>query len=144
MPQLEEIDLKDTVVACNFQNDSDFYTEIFNSANAEQKQILTSVVHQIENNNISGSKCHFIDAAAGTGKTYVLDGICVKAMEKFKDEKCIAVVCSTAIGVQQLKYKATTAHYKFKLPIHFMDPNTISVGLNMQDDNSKENKHLKC
>ena len=24
-----------------------------------------------------------------------------------------------------------------------MDPNTISVGLNMQDDNSKENEHLK-
>ena len=143
MPQLNTETTTNDIELDAFDKYRNTAEEIYEKSNQEQKRILKLIYKQIEAENSFQNNCHFIDAPAGTGKTFVLNGIAAKTMHHHKNKNSVILVASTAISAQQFKYHATTSHYAFKLPIHFMDPNTISCGLSVQDQQSLRIKQAK-
>ena len=123
-----------------------FADDIKLKANPEQKVVLDTIYSQVEKTTFDDKyNYHFIHASAGTGKTFIMNGIAGKTISHFKNFSAVIVVSSTAISAQQFRseFLATTAHYTFKLPIHFLDPNTIRCGLSMQEIKSQRLKQAK-
>lgn len=109
-------------------------------ANPEQKRILDIMFEIAYCDDNNEKNCHFIDSPAGTDKYLYWMLLEQKWFEIYT--KCIAMVVSTAISTQQMKYNTTTVHYKFKLPT-FLDANDVSAGFEREEEEYINLKHVK-
>ena len=92
----------------------DLYKKAFNNANAEQKCVIEYIVKCLSNR--TQNKLIAIAAAAGTGKTYILNSIINWCLSTYGTNGSIIVVSTTAVSAQLLRF-GQTAHSTFKLPL---------------------------
>jgi hypothetical protein len=145
MPQLFESS-DDLPFSSDSNYDSTFdasmpYEAEFNAtlsrANEEQAHFLQSMSNVIDFPNAARTNCFLLHAAAGTGKTTCLNALIARSKFRYQSENSVCVVASTAIATQQFSHFATTAHKRFKLPVHIVDPDSIRCGLALQSNEAQ-------
>jgi ATP-dependent DNA helicase PIF1 len=87
-----------------------------------QRAIHDAVMHAVTNPG-SVNRCFNLDARAGTGKTYVQNGLLAAVRLLRKDAIALAVAVSATAGIQLSK--GSTFHSTFKVPIIGLDSTTI-------------------
>jgi len=89
----------------------------------EQCTVFDSTLQSIENNN---GGFYFIDALAGTGKTYIPNLF----LSYVRKQHGIAIGTATSGFAGTLLQKGTTTHSHFKLPFSIFEDSMCNISLN--------------
>jgi hypothetical protein len=101
------------------------YTESYEKANKEQKNILDTLKN-VSDNPDDKRKIFFIDAPGGTGKTFVLNAFI--AYERSNDKICVPVATQ---GIAAILMKGgKTAHTTFGVPLNSDSQSTSYIKKN--------------
>ena len=91
--------------------------------NKEQHTAYNTIINKIYNTKLHGKKFMFLQASAGTGKTFVASTIA----SKIRSRGDIALCCATSGIAANLFDNGRTMHSRFKIPLncHKYSPLTI-------------------
>jgi len=128
IPKVTELEALRFSGKFNGTNDYDEELETINpdTLNLEQRHIFDTVINSEEG-------AFMVDAPGGTGKTYTMKCI----IGHFGIKNC-CVVASTGIAALMLP-NATTAHYRFKIPLDLEETTILQLKLQ-----SEEAKQIRC
>jgi PIF1-like helicase len=104
--------------------------EGYPTLNAQQKDVFDTVMRNIEERRqgLQGNRTVFVDALAGTGKTFTFNLL----LAKVRSEGKVALSVSSSGVAALLLDKGCTAHSRFKLPLDI--DSTSSCGIKYQDE----------
>ena len=96
------------------------------TTNPAQYHIYQAILHDILHAvDATRARAHFIDAPAGTGKTYLMNAIITKLRSMYR----LALATATS-GIAATNFiDGQTAHSRFKIPIPVDDSSTLNIKL---------------
>ena len=111
-PCIEQKHLQNKYIDKNYEHQQ--YESMCSSMNTEQLSVINSLLDELKDiKNRNTSKCYFIDAPGGTGKTY-----CLNAFIHYCLSKEVNIIVTAYSGVAaNLLLNGRTSHSQFKFPL---------------------------